>query len=243
MYILTGRIFNDKYLVGYKLAYINNGKILFGNIKKNELKSYKIINCKYTNRLESSIRVPLSKFPKYDIKGNLKGSNAYLDSDIIAITLNVEVESIRLEVCGAIIAGAIDNTLSNRAIKHAELYYEEIRHMNSDIERISHNTGYKKQDILKIKNYLFMDYHELSSGFKRFDPSFEIAQSWQRLMSKNKNDICNHDITLLKHELMEIELINNGLSQEVAHRFAENKFNYSMEANEYYDKIKKYNNQ
>ena len=47
--------------------------------------------------------------------------------------------------------------------------------------------------------------------------------------------------TLLKHELMEMELVNNGMSQRQAHNYAENQYNYGKESNEYYDRLKKYN--
>ena len=74
------------------------------------------------------------------------------------------------------IAGAISNPNSQEAIRHAELYYAEIRSFSTDVEKISKNTGYSFSQILLIKNYLFMDKHELEDGIRRFDPSFEIAE-------------------------------------------------------------------
>lgn len=49
----------------------------------------------------------------------------------------------------------------------------------------------------------------------------------------------NHDLTLIKHEIFEKELISKGLSQEEAHKIASKKYNYRKESSEYYAKIKK----
>ena len=45
---------------------------------------------------------------------------------------------------------------------------------------------------------------------------------------------------MLKHEILEKELIKNGMTQEQAHIEASMKYNYSKEAGEYYAKIEKY---
>ena len=68
-----------------------------------------------------------------------------------------------------------------------------------------------------------MESHQLADGYRRFDSSFEIASSWQRLM---QNKIESHDLTLLSHELLEKGLIESGMEQRTAHNYAENQFNY-----------------
>ena len=80
-----------------------------------------------------------------------------------------------------------------------------------------------------------MQKHVLDGKIERFAPSFEMSQSWQRLID-GKN-IQPHDITLLKHELMERELMKKGFSQDEAHIRTSQKYNYAREAAEYYDKI------
>lgn len=134
------------------------------------------------------------------------------------------------------ISGAITDSYSREARKHAELYYEEIRNQKTDVDRISKNTGYDKKLIEQIKNYLFYDEHEIYGIKRRFDPDFSIAQSWQRLA---QNEIKDHDLVLIKHEIMEKELIDKGLTQDEAHKVASKKYNYRKESNEYYAKIKK----
>lgn len=137
-------------------------------------------------------------------------------------------------------SGAL-NPESKRADEHAKRYYEAVRHMTTDVDRIAKNTGLNKDDISDIKNFVFIDKHDLGySEPKRFDPSYEMAESWQRLID-GKN-IQSHDLTLLKHEAMERKLMKQGYGQETAHRKTEKLYNYKKESEEYYAKINKHKN-
>ena len=49
-----------------------------------------------------------------------------------------------------------------------------------------------------------------------------------------------HDLTLLRHELFEMNLMEEGMNQDEAHKIASSKYNYTKESKEFYDKIKKY---
>lgn len=144
---------------------------------------------------------------------------------------------------GIIKSGAISGALnpsSKRAQNHAEQYYQAVRKMKTDCKHIAKNTGYSEDEIKQIKNFIFIDSHDLGDGnFEQFAPSYEMAESWQRLID-GKN-IQNHDLTLLKHEIMEKRLMENGYSQDEAHIVTSQKYNYAKEAYEYYDKIKAYN--
>lgn len=123
------------------------------------------------------------------------------------------------------ISGAL-NSYSDRAIEHATQYYESVRKMTTDIKNISDNTGFKIHNIKKIKNYIFNDKHDLGNTFKEhFYPSYDMAQSWQRLID-GKN-IKEEDIILLKHESLEIALMNRGYSQSLAHIRASKRFDYT----------------
>jgi SPP1 gp7 family putative phage head morphogenesis protein len=134
------------------------------------------------------------------------------------------------------ISGAL-NPSSERAQEHAEKYYQAVRKMKTDCKRIARNTGYSEDEIKQIKKFIFIDKHELGDGkFEQFAPSYEMAESWQRLID-GKN-IQSHDLTLLKHEIMEKGLMKNGYSQDEAHTITSQKYNYAKEAYEYYDKIK-----
>ena len=154
-------------------------------------------------------------------------------------TVNIqEVQPATIETERKKISGAL-NPESKEADKHAELYYESIRKMKTDVQKIAKNTGYSIGFIQKIKNYLFIDKQNLGDGvIKRFDPCFEIAESWERLII-GKN-IKPHDLTLLKHEEKERDLIKQGYTQDEAHRLTSKIYNYSKEADLYYGSLKKH---
>lgn len=140
-----------------------------------------------------------------------------------------------IRVSGAI-SGAL-NPNSKEAQEHADQYYESVRHMTNDINRIAKNTGFSEELIDHIKKFIFLDEHELNGERKRFDSSYEMAQSWQRLI-EGKN-ILPHDLTLIKHEEMERDLMLQGYNQDEAHRITSETYNYSKEANEYYGEIER----
>lgn len=241
--IITGRVFSSKCLVGYKAWLLDNKNLYYIFIDKSKLlhyfDTYNVLNCvldKSAMVVRSKIKVPISYYPRYDNTLKLIKLYKYTDSNIIALTLHKSFEDVSILVCGALICGAITEPLSKRAQKHADLYYEEIRKRTSDVQAIARNTGYTVEDISKIKTYLFYEPHNLAGVYKCFDPSFEIATSWQRLID---NKILPHDLTLLKHELMEMNLVNNGMSQDSAHHYTENIYNYGKESNDYYDKIRR----
>ena len=122
------------------------------------------------------------------------------------------------------ISGAL-NPYSKAAEEHAERYYESVRHMTTDTTKISENTNISKDKIDKIKNHVFIEEHELLSGKHRFDPSYDIAQSWQRLISGK--DTQEKDMVLLKHEYSELRYMERGLTQNQAHIKASKRYNYA----------------
>ena len=130
------------------------------------------------------------------------------------------------------------NPFSDAANKHAERYYDLVRSMKTDVDRIAKATGYTRKEIRDIKNFIFYDKHDLGNGKEeRFAPDFMMAQSWQRLIDGKPE---KHDLTLIKHEIMEKSLIADGLSQHDAHIITSKKYDYATEAKEFYAKIKKY---
>jgi SPP1 gp7 family putative phage head morphogenesis protein len=121
-------------------------------------------------------------------------------------------------------SGAL-NPYGKEASNHAEQYYESVRHMKNDFNQIANNTGYKSENILKIKKHIFINKHDLGNGkLERFAPDYEMAQSWQRLIDGKA--IEKHDYVLLKHEFNELSLMKKGYSQEHAHDIANKKYNY-----------------
>ena len=143
----------------------------------------------------------------------------------------------KVDLSGIKITGALD-PYSKRANKHAEMYYESIRKMKKDCEQISINTGYPVDLIKKIKYYAFIDEHDLETGRKRFDPSCQIAHSWQRLIEGNS--IQEHDLLLLEHEMYELTLVSLGMPQNKAHDATNVLYNYTRGCEEFYGKFKKF---
>lgn len=114
---------------------------------------------------------------------------------------------------------------SKAAIEHSIRYYGLVRSMKTDCKRIAKNTGFKEEDIERIKNHIFNKKHKLEGGTKRFDPDYEMGQSWQRLIDGRK--IEERDIILLNHEFLESILMDEGLSYDEAHEKAQRLYNYA----------------
>ena len=122
-------------------------------------------------------------------------------------------------------SGGIIYEDSPEAIRHAETYYTAVRKMRTDVKKIAKNTGMKRRDIAEVKAYIFEEEHSIYGHVRRFDPSFEMAQSWQRLI--DGRNIQEQDIILLKHEMMELQLVKDGIPLEVAHTQASKAFDFA----------------
>lgn len=176
------------------------------------------------------------------VRDSVTGSNVLVNEMTYQEWFNWKSSFTKEQDGAKIIYGAISGALfpeSEEADAHAKRYYESVRKMKTDVKRISQNTQYSEEQINKVKNFVFIDEHELEPGiYGRFEPSYEMAESWQRLID-GKN-IQRHDITLLEHELMENGLMEQGYSQEKAHIMATIKHNYAREAAEHYGRVKKH---
>ena len=142
---------------------------------------------------------------------------------------------------GIIKSGAVSgarNPYGKAAEKHAKKYYGLVRSMTTDVQKIAKTTGYSETEIQRIKNYIFIDEHDLGErGRGRFDPDYMMGESWRRLIEGKPEA---HDLTMLRHEIMEQGLLEQGFSQDEAHRMTSAKYNYDKEAMEFYGKIKKF---
>lgn len=140
----------------------------------------------------------------------------------------------------AVSGGRITNPYGKAATAHAERYYGLVRSMKTDISRIAKNTGFPEEDIQRIKNFIFLEKHDLGRAQPEyFAPDFAMAQSWQRLIDGKAKP---HDLTLLRHETLENKLMDTGMSQSEAHIQASKKYNYTKESDDYYGALKKHNN-
>ena len=143
-----------------------------------------------------------------------------------------------------IVSGArITDPNSDYANEFAKVYYPQIRKRSTDCKKIVQNIDVPEADIKAIKNYLFMDnslYDEDLQMWRQFDADCAISQSWQRLA--DDKDIKPHDLTLINHELyeMEIKRTNLNISHKEAHTLATEKYNYHGESEQYYGKLSKH---
>lgn len=110
--------------------------------------------------------------------------------------------------------------------EHAEKYYEAVRNRSTDREvvRIAKNTNFPVEDVRRVYFHVFENYYDLEGGKKRFDPDYDMAQSWSRLFEGKH--IQKHDLTLLHHELMESGLMQQGMDYDTAHKITQEKYDY-----------------
>ena len=139
-------------------------------------------------------------------------------------------------------AGALSNKtdpFGRKREKHAISYYEEIRNRRSDyvIKRISKNGGVSEKAAKNIYEHVFVEKHIFADGTERqFDPDYDMSESFRRIL-EGKN-IKPHDITMLKHENLELNLMKKyNMVYEDAHSLAEQKYNYKKELDEFLERI------
>lgn len=137
------------------------------------------------------------------------------------------------------ISGAIISPNNPNSYLIAERLYNEIRHRKTDYINVAHNTQFSTEQCKIVKDYIFMNSHELSTGFGRFAPDISMAQSWLRLAEKAGRNIQRHDVVLLFHELTEIiiQLQNPKISQLMAHEQAQLQYNYVDACRKYYESL------
>ena len=119
---------------------------------------------------------------------------------------------------------------------HAELFYKEWRNSKKEfiVLRIAENSGMRIKAVDKVFNHVFIKEHDLWDGRHRFDPSYDMAESFRRL-SEGK-DIQAHDLIMLKHEWMELNLMQRyGYDYDTAHEITARKYNYKAALIEWYE--------
>lgn len=113
--------------------------------------------------------------------------------------------------------------------RHAEQYYEEVRHRApfADANKISRNVqGFTVDEIEEIRQHMFIREQPRDGVLKRFDPDYDQAEAWQRLIEGR--NIKNSDIVMLSHERLELTIMRErGCIYEEAHAIAEKVFNYA----------------
>ena len=116
---------------------------------------------------------------------------------------------------------------------HAERYYEELRNRRDReaiVRKLSEHSGVSVKSARKVYAHVFINKYDLDGEIKRFDPSYEMAESFRRLLQGK--DIQKHDIILIHHERLEYELMHRyGKKYDVAHKLACIKHDYPKALN------------
>lgn len=130
------------------------------------------------------------------------------------------------------ISGALndknDPTLARR-YAHAEKFYKARRKngITAFVNKIHANTGYPINRLENIYKHVFINEHDLADGRHRFYPSYDMAQSFQRLLEGR--DIHKHDLIMLKHEHLELAIMKKlGYNYGKAHDLTNTKHNYTL---------------
>lgn len=112
--------------------------------------------------------------------------------------------------------------------RHAQKFYESVRNRNKqhEIVKVSKNSKLSQSDVEKIYNHIFINEYDLEDGRKRFDPSYDMAESWRRLSEIGGKNIQPHDLVMLDHELMEHDLMAKGMKYDEAHELTNKSYNY-----------------
>ena len=121
--------------------------------------------------------------------------------------------------------------------KHAKRYYESIRNSKKEniVDTISQNSGIDKESVSKMYDHLFINEHNLNNKRQTFFPDYYIAESVQRLRSGI--NIQKHDLTLIRHEAMEYDLMSHsGMEYLEAHEKVNEFFNYGNDLNKWLSK-------
>ena len=195
---------------------------------------------KYAPKISGYANASKSEYLAESFAAYMKGETEILDPEFVKY-LDSKKALEKYAKSSTIVSGAVSgarNPFGEKAKEHAQRYYGLVRSMKTDVAKISKVTGMSEEDVQTVKNFIFLEKHDLGGKeLEYFEPDYMMAESWQRL-AEGKPE--KHDITLLKHEIMERELMKDGLSQEEAHIKTSQKYNYSKEAGEYYAKIEKF---
>lgn len=124
----------------------------------------------------------------------------------------------------------------SKRYKIAEDLYSQTRNRDTEheVKAVAKNSGMAKSDVRKIYDHIYINQHLFRDGtIHLFDPDYEMAQSWQRL--RNNANIQPHDITLLKHELAEYNVMGESLDieYEAVHNEVVKTYNYQKELIQY----------
>lgn len=160
-------------------------------------------------------------FIESEHKRDERGRFAEMETSVLKQRQAINLDNTDEVISGAK-SGALDPS-SERAVAHAEKMYETFRNVNTDVPKVAKITGCTEQQIRDIKKHVFEN--------PEFTPDFDQAQTWLRLRDGKPIEA---DFIFIKHELMEIELMGKGMTQQQAHKETNKHFHYANAIKELY---------
>lgn len=187
-----------------------------------------------TTEIDAKISAKKREYMKFSEACGIKAkvNNLAVDSEAVDLTKSSAYQSYY-----KIYAGALNNNndpLFIRRNEHAERYYEEIRNRKPQyvINRLAKNADISKVVAKDVYEHVFVNKHMLGDQWKRFDPDYDMAESFRRLLEGK--DIQSHDIVMIKHEGLELTLMKQyNMTYEEAHETANRSYNYSEALKEF----------
>nr|DAE80094.1 MAG TPA: minor capsid protein [Caudoviricetes sp.] len=132
-----------------------------------------------------------------------------------------------------------NDPLGRKREAHAKRYYAEITNRKPYIviNKIAKNGNISKKSAENIYNHVFIERHKFIDGSTHmFDPDYDMAESFRRIL--DGKDIKPHDIVLLKHENLELNLMKKyNLVYEDAHDITIRKYDYQKALDEFLKEV------
>ena len=206
---------------------------------KREIEAQKAIGGD-TSELQSKLSSQTVKYKKFSSEAGLKVRDDRLR--IVKGSTNIRKTKVYKINMGMAKTGALNKTndpYGRKREKHANSYYEEIRNRKSSyiINRIAKNANVSKQTAQNIYEHIFIKDHLFKNGtMKKFDADYDMAESFRRII-EGKN-IKPHDLVMLKHENLELNLMKKyNMVYEDAHNLANKKHNYQKALDKFLEEV------
>lgn len=206
---------------------------------KREIEAQKAIGGD-TSELQSILRKQNSDYKQFSAAAgvNIKNNRLRVERGTINIKETKSYQNaVRVKNAGAL--SNKNDPFGRKREKHASVFYDEVRNRKSSyvVNHIAKNGCISEKSAKNIYEHVFINEHKFSDGtVRRFDADYDMAESFRRIL--DGKDIKPHDITMLRHENLELNLMKKyNMTYDVAHNLAESKYNYKKELDEFLERI------
>lgn len=186
--------------------------------------------CKQNDLQPQYDRIKVADFDREQTKRSNAGAKRYK-----SIENSADSDTIKTGAKSGALTSKNDPDFKKRD-SFAEMYYREVlgRKREYEIKAVAKSSGFSTEDIDKVFSHVFEKKHLFSDGtIHKFSPDYDMAQSWIRL--REGKNIQEHDMILLRHELMEANIMGKGtdIPYEPAHEKAQKQYNYAEALKKY----------